>query len=588
MSFFNPLGFLALLGIPAIIFMYLLKEKHKEIKVPSLFLWQKAIVQSQSHKPWQKLRKNLLMILQIIMVIFLAFALSNPYILGGNKTKNYIFALDSSLSMLSKDESPSRFEQAKNSIQKIIDDSPPNAGFSIVVMNQNPYLALNNSNDKNKAKSLLSSLECSYSGVDFESALSIIEIQEEQTNGNIYVFSDKNYDFNTNVQKIYFGKNSENSAITNISHSFSDNDVNVLVSVRNFSDEAVRKTVTLFTDNNIFDFKDIIIESGENEDIYFTGISKETKNIMAQITPEDNLVEDDTAFHVINSSQKHKVLLVTQQNIFIEKALSLLENVELYRSNTTDLLSGYELYIFDGIFPEIMPTDGYILSINPNIGEEVNISENITINNNNIFNNISNMNFAVSKAKSIDAPNWADVILKNEEIPLIYVGENQGVKNAMITFDLHNSDLPLKKEFPIFIYNMLNWFFLDENYNISDLTADSTIEFNIKPNSSNVDVIDSDGKRYNIAPPFPVGSFSDTQKLGIYTLEQTVNGNKQISYFAVNPKTDGESKYIAPDIEENSIIQKDGVSTNKRLRNIFILLLILLLAIEWKVNCYES
>ena len=61
MRFLNPLGFLALLGIPVIILLYLLKQKYKEQEVSSLFLWKKAQMQSLAQEPWQKLKKNILM-----------------------------------------------------------------------------------------------------------------------------------------------------------------------------------------------------------------------------------------------------------------------------------------------------------------------------------------------------------------------------------------------------------------------------------------------------------------------------------------------------------------------------------------------
>ena len=48
MRFFQPLGFLALVGIPILILMYLLKQKYKEQEVSSLFLW-KVLVWHNSH-----------------------------------------------------------------------------------------------------------------------------------------------------------------------------------------------------------------------------------------------------------------------------------------------------------------------------------------------------------------------------------------------------------------------------------------------------------------------------------------------------------------------------------------------------------
>ena len=61
MRFFQPLGFLALVGIPILILMYLLKQKYKEQEVSSLFLWKKAESFSMAQQPFQKLKKNLLM-----------------------------------------------------------------------------------------------------------------------------------------------------------------------------------------------------------------------------------------------------------------------------------------------------------------------------------------------------------------------------------------------------------------------------------------------------------------------------------------------------------------------------------------------
>ena len=64
MHFAQPLlGGLALLAVPIILLMYLLKQKYKEKQVPSLYLWEKVLTQTKAQEPWQKLRKNLLMFL---------------------------------------------------------------------------------------------------------------------------------------------------------------------------------------------------------------------------------------------------------------------------------------------------------------------------------------------------------------------------------------------------------------------------------------------------------------------------------------------------------------------------------------------
>ena len=120
MNFINPLGFIALLSVPAIILMYILKQKFKKREVSSMVLWNKAITQSEGHKWRQKLKKNTLMFLQIAAAVLASLALANPFISAGGERLNYIFVVDTSFSMAAEDENGSRLEKAKDDILNII------------------------------------------------------------------------------------------------------------------------------------------------------------------------------------------------------------------------------------------------------------------------------------------------------------------------------------------------------------------------------------------------------------------------------------------------------------------------------------
>ncbi len=143
MHFAQPLlGLLALLAVPVILLMYLLKQKYKEKQVPSLYLWEKVLTQTKAQEPWQKLRKNLLMFLQIAAALLLALALSGPYLMGKIQVRDYIIGLDCSLSMQATDVEKSRFDAAKADLTELLENTAPGSRFSLVMLTDTPTLAV--------------------------------------------------------------------------------------------------------------------------------------------------------------------------------------------------------------------------------------------------------------------------------------------------------------------------------------------------------------------------------------------------------------------------------------------------------------
>ncbi|MBL8165950.1 MAG: BatA domain-containing protein, partial [Anaerolineae bacterium] len=80
MSFLTPLALLgALLAIP-IILLYMLRLRRREVVVSSTFLWQQIVRDNEANTPWQRLRRNLLLLLQLIILALLVLALARPFI----------------------------------------------------------------------------------------------------------------------------------------------------------------------------------------------------------------------------------------------------------------------------------------------------------------------------------------------------------------------------------------------------------------------------------------------------------------------------------------------------------------------------
>src|ERR1041385_4890362 len=116
-SFLNtlPAAIAAGIVVPSLLALYFLKLRRREMLISSTLLWKKAIQDLQVNAPFQKLRKNLLLFLQLLLLLLLAFAFARPvmnYSQGAGKIA--VIAIDRSASMGAADvNGHSRLEEAK-------------------------------------------------------------------------------------------------------------------------------------------------------------------------------------------------------------------------------------------------------------------------------------------------------------------------------------------------------------------------------------------------------------------------------------------------------------------------------------------
>ena len=599
MNFFNPWGFLGLLGVPLILLMYILKDKHKQIKVPSTFLWKKTINNFESKKPWQKLMKNIIMFLQIMTIIFISFALANPYITNNNSSAHYIFVLDTSASMSTLDRTQTRLEYSKNEIKKIVDDSPPNTYFSLITAKKDTDVIIEHISNKDTFKKIVSDVEQSFEKLDSNLALETINSFKLNNDGNIYFFTDSNLNVeNVNDIQVISVKNSnENVGISLISES----NKSVLVKLENNSSKEQNRTITLYDDNNILDVYEINIDANSSKDVYFDIEDISNINILkAVITPEDNYTYDDRYYYTLNENVNKKAIIFSDDNIFIEKVLSVLPNIEIYKGQKDFInnTNGYSLYIYDNMLPDKLPTDGHIMIFSPpennNIinvmGEKDIVQNNLKVIDSPITRNINNINFSILKTKNIEVPLWADTFIESDETPLAFYGINNTNKFVVFGFDIYNTDIPLKMEFPILIYNSMNYFFPEKNIHMKNIFTGDNIDISLMPDTEEAYIVKPSGKQVVVAPPFPLEIFKDTNEEGVYKLYEN-NGMDILneSLFAVNIVRDFKNDI---NIDHNNVVNDNNIkkvsSTDKSIFGIFIIIIIIILLLEWWVNCNEN
>ncbi len=130
MTFLTPglAGIAAAIAVPSLIILYFLKLRRRDLEISTTLLWKKAIQDLQANAPFQKLRRNILLILQLIILAGVLLALGQPQIksqmLIGQKQ---IILIDRSASMSSTDEddgkggTQSRLDAAKRAAVALVD-----------------------------------------------------------------------------------------------------------------------------------------------------------------------------------------------------------------------------------------------------------------------------------------------------------------------------------------------------------------------------------------------------------------------------------------------------------------------------------
>ena len=118
------------IAVPALVSLYFLKLKRKRMVIPSTLLWQRAVQDLQVNAPFQKIKNNLLLWIQLLLLLALLIAMARPtQDAFADPGQRVVIVIDHSASMNATDiDGKTRLEEAKRRALQIIDQLDAGGG----------------------------------------------------------------------------------------------------------------------------------------------------------------------------------------------------------------------------------------------------------------------------------------------------------------------------------------------------------------------------------------------------------------------------------------------------------------------------
>lgn len=410
-SFRNSLGPVAwalLALVPVAIFaLYFLKLKRTPLEVPSTYLWHRVIEDLHVNSLWQRLRKSLLLLLQLLLVALAIAAVLRP---GWQATElegqRFIFLVDRSASMSARDqEGQTRLEAAKSQLAAMIDQMESDMSAMIIAYADRPDVVQEFTSNKRLLREAVARIKPSVESTSIRGALELaggfanpgrVALEEggtefplEEEPVELLILSDGRFGsvdgFSLgNLQPKYFPlgtATAENLAITALNtrrNEVRPDERQAFVQAANFSGEAQQAVVELWFDGTLIDAAELALPPGETASYTFPLGAVASGTLRATLRPPEGFVDalplDNRAFAAIDEQRDVEVLLVTPGNVALEAAMTTeraqrlaaveirppedLEQDDLKRAIAAQR---YDLVIYDQATPEEMPPANTLL-----------------------------------------------------------------------------------------------------------------------------------------------------------------------------------------------------------------------------------
>jgi hypothetical protein len=553
--FVTPLALLGLLFIPAVVAMYLLKLRRDRAVVPSTLLWDRLVADVEANAPWQRLRRSLLLLLQLLLVIALALLAARPFVeRPAGLARDLVVVIDASASMAATDVVPDRISVARQAAIDALRDLPAGGKVSVIAAGRTARVVANGTTDLGRVRQAIESIEAGEAAGHLDDALRLASaLAARSGDAEILIATDAalataaTATTGAPIRVLHVGRERKNQAIVALSVRPAPSGVtrSVFTSVANLDLEAAERRLEVWGDGRLVDSRDLALDPQARLEVVIDDLPGDVAVVELRLTggssgPDgtgDQLATDDRAWAIVPPTRPREVLLVSEGDPYLETALSYLPDTALFGLVPSDYPEGavrtdgteWDLIIFQGTLPSELPRSP-ILAIAPPrtsaLGTVTGVLEEPFIGvldpDEPILRYVDLSTLHIAEAVGLVLPEWARPVIPGPGgAPLLYAGSRDGLPTAVLAFDPRRSDLPLQVAFPILLANLSGELFGGSSGPTEAVRPGDPVTLGIPAGASGLVVERPDGSTVELSPGVVGGAavaFSQTEALGVYTV----------------------------------------------------------------------
>jgi Mg-chelatase subunit ChlD len=561
-----PSALFAFFGaVPLILFLHSLRPRGEKVSTTALFIWERVLRERPlaTRLGWL-LRKNLLLILQLLAAVLLIMALADPALRHfGAPAGNVVVVMDQTASMKAKGPAGTRFDAARAEFLALVDGLPAGRKMMLIGAGSETRLILPFTADKKRLREAgRNLLPGDAPGRVKDAILFAYAFLKKDSPDRVVVISDGAFtgaeEFSREAGHLRFIKiagGAENLGIVGLDlrrRSDGSEHYEAMVHVRNFGTAPARSPLTLALGQTVLAREEIAIPAGGRRVLVYPYDGDPAGTFTAALETADDFLTDNRAALTVSTVAPLRLLYVGPGNPVLSNLLSFFPNVQVTSVTGWDTETArlghdgaYDVLIFDRVaVPEL--TEGNLILINtvaPNLplaiqGEVRRPQISAPLARHPVTAGLTLGNLHVQESLRVTASGDGTVLARAANSPLLVAFERAKLRALFIGFDLMSSDLPFRVAFPVLFHNAFEWFQPQRReFPAEGARAGAPMPIFLPLGDREVEITAPSGRSERLAVVRNPLLFGDTLEVGVYTFKSPAREGR----FAVNLFDEEES-----------------------------------------------